>query len=288
MPDQTDFDLRTPDAPHEPTEPSPPNRPPWAAVAIGLLVFAVGLAMYFALGRETSAPVSDVAAAPPVADPAQPGVTPLGADAEPVDVPPLDESDPLVRQLVGKLSSHPRLAAWLATDGLIRNFTVVVSNIAEGRTPAIHLKRLQPSGSFRVVEQNDDLLIDSRSYERYDLIGDAAESIDSAGAARLYATLKPRIEEAHRDLGYPDASFDQTIERAILSLLNTPVVDGPIDVEPRGIVYGYADPKLESLTPAQKQLLRMGPRSVRAIQAKLREIALALGIPAERLPAPRY
>lgn len=51
--------------------------------------------------------------------------------------------------------------------------------------------------------------------------------------------------------------------------------------------HGFADPDLEALPAAQKQLLRMGPRNVRIIQSSLREIALALGIPAERLPAPR-
>ena len=53
----------------------------------------------------------------------------------------------------------------------------------------------------------------------------------------------------------------------------------------RGIGYGYADPKLEAMPAAQKQLLRMGPENARAVQAKLREIALALGIP-PRAPAP--
>ena len=42
----------------------------------------------------------------------------------------------------------------------------------------------------------------------------------------------------------------------------------------------------DGLTGVQKQLLRMGPRNVRIIQSSLREIALALGIPAERLPVP--
>jgi hypothetical protein len=38
------------------------------------------------------------------------------------------------------------------------------------------------------------------------------------------------------------------------------------------------------LTPAQKQLLRVGPRHGRVVKAKLREIGLALGIPASHLP----
>ena len=59
-----------------------------------------------------------------------------------------------------------------------------------------------------------------------------------------------------------------------------------VALRPGGIGYAYVDPRLESLSAAQKQLLRMGPENVRTIQAKLREIALALGIPDSRLPQP--
>jgi hypothetical protein len=126
---------------------------------------------------------------------------------------------------------------------------------------------------------------DPRSYDRYTAIADAVESIDAAGAAKLYATLKPRIEEAHRDLGSTDPSFDRTLERALVALLNTPVLENQLPLRPKGIGYAYADERLEGLTGAQKQLLRMGPRNVRVIRTKLRDIALALGIPASRLPA---
>jgi hypothetical protein len=45
------------------------------------------------------------------------------------------------------------------------------------------------------------------------------------------------------------------------------------------------DPDLENLTAAQKHLLRMGPENIRVIQAKLREIAQALGFEIQE-PAP--
>lgn len=68
----------------------------------------------------------------------------------------------------------------------------------------------------------------------------------------------------------------------------TPIVADPVRAEPQGgIGYGFAAPDVEALPAAQKQLLRMGPLSVRTIQSSPRAIALALGIPAERLPAPR-
>jgi hypothetical protein len=138
-----------------------------------------------------------------------------------------------------------------------------------------------------VVERGSDLVIDPRSYQRYDALAAAAASVDAAGSARLYATLKPRIEEAHNELGLSAIPFDRTLETAIVLLLETPMVADPIRVEPHGIGYGFVDAKLEQLAPAQKQLLRMGSKNVRTVQSALRTIALALGIPAARLPPPR-
>jgi hypothetical protein len=132
-----------------------------------------------------------------------------------------------------------------------------------------------------VIERGNQTAIDPKSYARYDSLAAAAESLDPAGTARLYATLKPRIEEAARELG--DSSFDRTFERAIVSLVNTPTVNDPILVEPRGIGYGFVDPKLEGLTAAQKHLIRTGPRNAAVIKQSLRNIAVALGIPEERL-----
>ncbi len=255
-------------------------------LAVGALFLAAAVAAYIVFGRQAPpAPAGEAASRVAVS---QRPVEPLGGDAEPIDLPPLDQTDAVVRELVAKLSTHPAVAAWLTTDGLVRNFTVVVANIAEARTPAVHLKALRPQTGFAVVQRGSDLYIDPRSYERYDTIAAATASIDPAGAATLYSTLKPRIEDAYRELGAPDGSFDRALERAIVPLLRTPVIDDPIRVESQGGVgYGFADPEVEGLTAAQKQLLRAGPRNVRTIQSSLRAIAIALGIPPERLPPPQ-
>jgi hypothetical protein len=99
----------------------------------------------------------------------------------------------------------------------------------------------------------------------------------------LYTMLKPRIEEAYQELGVVDVTFDQTLERAIVVLLKTPLPEGPVSVEPDGGVYRFADPALERLTPTQKLLIRFGPENQRAVQTSLLNVALALGIPPERL-----
>jgi hypothetical protein len=253
-------------------------------IAVTLLVAAAAVAGYVVfVRRQPLAPAPGKSAAPNTA--ASSASPPLGGKGDPITLPPLDASDTLVRTLVQGLTESPAVMAWLPTTGLIRNFTVVVSNIAEGATPAKQLKVLRPQGPFRIASRGAATTIDPRSYDRYATIADAIASVDPGGAARLYATLKPRIEDAQRDLGSAD-TFDHTLERAIVALLSTPALDGSEALKPKGIGYAYADPRLESLTPAQKQLLRMGPRNVRVIKAKLRDIALALGIPAAHLPPP--
>jgi Protein of unknown function (DUF3014) len=224
------------------------------------------------------------------AQPAPAPAKPVVAESKPaVDpslptIPPIDESDTVVADLIRKLSSHPLVGGLLTTSGLIRNFAVVVANIADGQAPTALLKPLRPNGPFRIIDRKG-VFIDTRSYARYTPLADAVDSLDPQAVARLYAALKPRLEEAHREAGERNTTFDQTLERAIVAVLKTPVPSGPVALEPHGIVYIYADPKIEAMTPGQRQLIRMGPDNARVIQTKLRAIALAIGIPSDRLPA---
>jgi hypothetical protein len=161
-------------------------------------------------------------------------------------------------------------------------------NVADGDTPARHLNTIKPEGRFQTRRQRGNLYIHPQTYARFDGHAAAVSGLDPAGAARLYQTLKPRIEEAYRELAGPNASFDRTLERAIVQLLHTPIVEGDIAIEPRAVEgYTYADPTLESLSRAQQQLLRMGPENVRLVQEKLRAIARELGINETSLPGER-
>jgi hypothetical protein len=254
-------------------------------VAIILVVLiALGGFGYWLFSRRTQPAPADVRvhteqAVAPSAPP-----KPVAEPGENINLPPLPETDPIVRELVARLSSHPKVAAWLTTDQLIRNFAVAVLDMAGGRTPAKHLSRVRPTGRFQAVEARSGITIDPRSYQRYDVYGDAVAALDARGAARLYATLKPRIQDAYRELGYPDGDFDRVLQQAIVELLKTPVVEGPVTLSSKTVAYEFADTRLQSLSAVQRQFLRMGPRNVKLIQAKLREIAPAIGIPAEALP----
>lgn len=254
------------------------------AIAAAVLVTAAAAAIYVLFGRNQGP-----AQAPPQTQPASPsGDAATAAEAgENIPLPPLDATDPVVRKLVTQLSEHPTVAAWLATDRLLRNFVVVTINVSEGKTPTRHLKGVTPQGKFRVKSAATGAYIDPGSYARYDSYADAVDALDARGTARLYATLKPRLLEAYAEQGIPEDKVDAVLERAIIHLLETPLVDGEVPLRSKTISYAFSDERLESLSPAQKQFLRMGPRNVRLIQAKLRDLALYLGIPSARLPAPK-
>src|SRR6476661_1632380 len=112
MPNILDYELeKTPD------EPPPPRRSTgWWVLGV-LLIVAPAIAAYLAFGHRPASPAPAVERARP----AQPSDRPLGGEAVPITLPPLNETDALVRELVKKISSHPRVAAWLATDDLIRS-----------------------------------------------------------------------------------------------------------------------------------------------------------------------
>jgi hypothetical protein len=69
--------------------------------------------------------------------------------------------------------------------------------------------------------------------------------------------------------------------------VSAPVVDSPVEVKAgRGALYEFADDKLEKQSAVAKHLLRMGPRNTKLIQAKAKEIAQALELPATAARTP--
>jgi len=270
MSDLDDFDL-------DGTKPAPPepDGSGWglrAGLAAGLLLLAGGLAaVLMLLFRHPAVP----RASPPATTAAAPPAT-VGPAAP---VPPLDGSDAFVRDLAQGLSSHPQLAVWLRAQELVRKLAAVVDHVAAGDNPSPHLAFLAPKPAFTVVTKRGRTVIDLRTYARWDAFASGVAAIDATEAARVFSQLEPLFETAWRELGHPEP-FRSGVARATAALLAVPVVEAEVPVVPvvRAVpMYEYADRKLESLTPAQKQLLRMGPANVSRIQAKLREVQAALG-----------
>ncbi len=252
------------------------RRWPWWLL-LALLIAAIGGWAYWKYRpQETEASPPPAVTRP---EPAEPAAEP----EEPVDLPELAESDPFLRDVVGQLSEHPQLAAWLVNDELAGRLVAAVVNIAEGESPRSHLPFLAAEEEFEVERLGDRIVPAPSTYARYDRLTAVVTSLHADGTARLYRAVRPLLDEAYRNLGYPDGSFDDVAARAVRVLLETPIVEDPELVE-FASSYKYADPALEGLDPAQGHFLRFGPDNLRAIQARVRQIARRAGIevPAER------
>jgi hypothetical protein len=136
---------------------------------------------------------------------------------------------------------------------------------------------LRPQGSFRVLGREPELRVDPASYRRYDALADAVAALDTGALVAAYRRLAPLCEESYRALGYPEGGFETRLRTALALLASTPRTDESPALVAEVRRYEYADANLESLAPAQKQLLRMGPRNAERITAKLREIEAAIG-----------
>ena len=210
--------------------------------------------------------------------------------AEPGDqipLPPLDETDALVRQLIAQLSSNPTVAAWLTTDGLLANFALVHAADCQRRKPHRRSsQRLDPCP--RSACERHEMICSSIRRAIGATTGTLRLCRRLMRAARRGSTPRSSRAFSRHTGGWASprlTSIPFSNERFV-ELLSVPAVQGEIELAPSGIVYAFVDPKLENMSAAQKHLLRMGPENVRAIQGKLREIADYLGIPAARLPRP--
>ncbi len=242
-------------------------------LALLLLLGGAWFSWQWFIRERSPPPPSDLVGTPPSAAPV--GKPPAQVPAIPL--PALAESDALVREVVGRLSAHPKLAAWMVPDQLIERFVAAVDNVARGESPRRHLEMLAPESGFEAGGDDQGLTISPRSQARYDLVVTAIESLDTAGAAALLHQLEPLLNEAYRELGYPDGDFAVPLARALQVIRGTPVVESPALT--RAVEsFRYADPDLESLPEAQKHLLRMGPANMARLQEKLRLLGRATGL----------
>ena len=221
------------------------------------------------------APTGLTAVAAPDTEAVEP--TPPDPDVLDVEIPPLDASDEVVRGLIGELSNHPRLAAWLASDELVRRFVAAVANIARGKSPRAHFASLDPGAGFSVEERGETSYIAPRAQARYDAVATAFSELDTAGVVRLYRAVEPRCREAWDELGEP-GDFRESLYQAIDRLVAVPIPMPPIEVKRRVTSYVFVDPALESRSPAEKHLLRMGAENQRRVQDKLRALKTALSL----------
>ena len=267
------------------SEPSLKNRTPYVVLVIGLLLVGVAAVVGWRVyvGQQVAPPV--VAAEPRVVDAGVPEPT----------YPPMNltDGDILLKDGATGLSNEPDLAKWLAQPDIIRRLVAAVNQISNGESPHETLGFLIVTGEFSVTGTKspkkkpkgrkapaapiEKIFMSPKSTARYDAVTRAIGSIDAAAAGALYGKIRPFAESVFREIAPPGKKFDDALTKAIDALAAVPITDAPLEVvtQDEGIGYVFFDSNLESLSRAQKHLLRMGPANARVVVAKLKAFRAA-------------
>jgi hypothetical protein len=198
-------------------------------------------------------------------------------DVSPLDL-HLDQSDPAVRDLIAAAQVPSSLREWSRQKELVRTAVAAVDNIALGQSPAGHFSFIPFEKKFLVIAKNGSYYLDPRGYQRYDPLIDVFMAIPTETLIFWFKKLRPTLDAAFRELGYPGITFSERLQQAIEQLLQVPLLNKDLLLEKKILSYAFADINLEELNPVQKHLLRMGPQNVARIQNKLRALAAGLGI----------
>jgi len=211
---------------------------------------------------------------PPVIDEEPEPAPVITPEPTPEPLPALDSSDSEVRSRLLAMST-PALDALLGNEALLRKFVVLVDNLARGKLAPRYNPLNAPSGTF-TVQGSDTLQADPNTFQRYTPYVDALTAIPQEALVKTYWRYYPLLQQAYVDLGYPRAQFHPRMLAALDMLVAAPLM--PADavlVQPK-VLFQYADPTLEELPAAQKQLMRMGPDNQAKTQQYLKTLRAQL------------
>ncbi len=234
---------------------------------------------------EISAPAPIPAQTPPPAPQAQSPQSgpqplvrfPVPAATREKPLPPLDQSDGVVKDRLSALVGSETLQALFVPEEMIRRVVVTVDNLPKRRLPQRYYPFHPVEGRFRVTGEEGDQVISTNNYRRYTPYVKLAEAVDTDKLVALYRYLYPLFQAAYRDLGFPHGNFNDRLIEVIDDLLDTPDVQGPLKLVQPGVYYKFADPALEARSAGQKVLLRMGPHNAARVKARLRPLRDSLG-----------
>lgn len=190
----------------------------------------------------------------------------IEATEEKPALPRLDESDQFVRDRISMMSSKEGLKTWLSTDDLLRRSASYLDGLSRGVILGKIFPLSSPESNFATHRDGDVIWLNAGNYERYNATIQVLTSIDMKLVAQMFHFSRPLLESAFSELGYQPRQMDGIILTALDQVISTPVIVEPIQLTRDSVIYKFADPGLESLTPLQKQLIRSGPENTQRLQ----------------------
>jgi hypothetical protein len=269
---------RHPDPPAPPPvgRDEPPPRPglPWGWLGAAALLVLAGAGGWYWFMRAPAEPAPLPRAEAPAAAPAAPPPIehPLPPSSAAPSLPALGQSDPLMADTLNALLGAPAVQKLLVTQSFARRFVAFIDNLPREKLPRQEAPLRPAAGALRVSGSGEARTLDAANAARYAPYVAIAESVDPVKLVDAYVRLYPVFQQAYEELGYPQRYFNDRVVQAIDHLLLTPEVKGPLALVQPKVHYEFADPQLESLTAAQKALLRTGPDNAARLKARLRAV----------------
>ena len=225
----------------------------------------------------------DLPATPDIPQQPEPVASLAGADStvlatetsvdqiELTDATPMD-GDSMLRQELAATGTDSIMSKLMSNEHPINISAAFIDGLGRGVILQKLLPGSPPKQAFSVVKEGEVIYISPSSYQRYDNYTDTLTALDSKRLVRSFHALRPMYEQAFQYLGLDPGDFDNAIIRALDQVLATPEIIEPIALQPKSVVYVFADPALENLPAVQKQLLRMGPDNISRIKQQARAL----------------
>lgn len=246
----------------------------WIAVAAIACGVATG---YYVWQRGESEAPPPAPAAPPEAPPkAEPRKAPQILFPVPqsgqASLPSLDMSDTLMRSTLDALFGRKDFEEFFYPRDIVRRIVATVDNLPREKVAQRLMPVKRAAGPFLLAGEGEIRTIGAENAARYRPYVALAESVDAGKLVAAYVHAYPLFQQAYRELGYPTEYFNDRLVQVIDHLLAAPVIDGPVKLVQRKVLYEFADPELEALSAGQKIMIRIGPENAARLKAKLREI----------------
>lgn len=230
--------------------------------------------------RPAPAPVPVAAPAAPVADePAPPpeqypiADVPVLPEEATEPLPALEDSDAAAwAALAGLLEGD--LAQWLVPTHLVQRLVTTIDALPRRDITRQAYAAVPVAGELATTESGGVRYLDQANFARYDAAVATFERVDPRALVSAYVRFYPLFQQAWREVGPPDTTFNDRLVAVIDHLLAAPKVEGPIALVPAEgrPRWEFAEPRLEQASIGHKALWRMGPDHATRVKAKLAQL----------------
>lgn len=263
-----------------PRRPAKPARHSLWPIIIATAVIALGALAWWMYQRDALPPAMDSTPADDAVAPWREDDTapryPIGAqDPDDPDavvaLPGLGDSDAALLDALAQLLERTQLESLVVPEFIIQRVVASVDNLPRRSLPArMHPVRPTP-GAFE-LEAGEPPRLGAANHARYSVRLSQLESVGVGPLVDLYERWYPRFEQAYRELGYPDAHFNDRLVEVIDHLLEAPEPGGALELVRTERGYAYADPTLEAASVGHRAMFRIGPENADRLKAWLREL----------------